>query len=211
MPDDNPLEAIPYTFEQITFAIAADAPVAVLSVSFNGRLSRLYQWDTDTDLFTPGQFLKGRSEIYDISPDGKYFAYYAESFNRQAKSYIAIAKPPYFTALAYFPTHHLVVKSAEFDGTNKLKLSTAEPGWWGDHSSTENRIEPGCPFEIEKVSLKMNETRTSARDHRNCREVWTEGKKLLTLVDGAESPTMIKEFTRVPFAAIEPSDWAKKW
>ena len=211
MADENPLQAIPYTFEQITFAIAAEAPVAVLSVSFSGHLSRLYLWNTDTDTFTDGQFLKGRSKIYDISPDGKYFAYYAESFHKQAKSYIGVAKPPYFSALAFFPTFHMGWSAAEFVGLGCLKLHTQEPGWWGDYCSTENRIEPGCPFKIVEDIARMNETRTSARDLRHGRQVWTEAQKLMALEDGLEIPVLLKEFTRVPFRAIEPPDWAKVW
>jgi len=62
-------------------------------------------WNTDTDEFIQGQWLKGT--IYerrgDLSPDGKYMIYFAA--NRRTKvhqegTWTAISRPPYLTALA---------------------------------------------------------------------------------------------------------------
>ncbi len=192
-------------------AVASQTPVGVICASYSGQLSRLYHWDTSSDTITPGQFLKGRSEIYDISPDGKYFAYYAESFHKPAKSYIAIAMPPYFTALAFFPTFHLGCRSAKFEGNDCLNLFTMEPGWWGERCSKENIVQPGCPFKINCVSMTMRSLGTDHVDLLNDRRVWIEDKTLMAQKNGFDKTTEIKTFFREPFVPIEPPDWAKEW
>ncbi len=66
---------------------------------------RMISWDRGNDLFTPGQWLKHR--VYerrcDLSPDGRYFIYFASNYAKEISTYSVISKPPFFTALAMWP------------------------------------------------------------------------------------------------------------
>jgi len=66
---------------------------------------QLIRWQTDSDQFTPGQWLKGR--IYerrcDLSPSGTLFCYFAAKWKGPIDTWTAISKPPFFTALALWP------------------------------------------------------------------------------------------------------------
>jgi hypothetical protein len=63
---------------------------------------QLISWNTDTDEFIEGQWLKGR--VYerrcDLSPSGKLFCYFAAKWKGPIDTWTAISKPPFFTALA---------------------------------------------------------------------------------------------------------------
>ncbi len=63
---------------------------------------RMISWDRGNDLFTPGQWLKHR--VYerrcDLSPDGRYFIYFAANYAKIPGTYSAVSKPPFFTALS---------------------------------------------------------------------------------------------------------------
>jgi hypothetical protein len=86
--------------------LAHDAPVAVVLRRGPSDWARLSVWNTDTDTIEHGQWLKGR--IYerrsDLSADGSLFcAFVRQSGIRPGKvadSWIALSRPPYFSALA---------------------------------------------------------------------------------------------------------------
>jgi hypothetical protein len=84
--------------------LARDAPLGVVLRRGPSVWARLSLWHTDTDRFEHGQWLRGR--VYerrcDLSPDGSLFV----SFVRKSSSpyprdtWVAVSRPPYFTALA---------------------------------------------------------------------------------------------------------------
>lgn len=65
----------------------------------------LIAWNTRNDSFQYGQWLKGK--IYerrcDLSPDGHLLLYFAANFREPYRSWSAISKPPFLTALALWP------------------------------------------------------------------------------------------------------------
>jgi len=85
--------------------IAREAPVAVVFRRGPSKLVQLLRWDLTNDTFERGQWLKGR--IYerrsDLSPSGKYLVYSAADEKPPDYRWTAISKPPYLTALAYWP------------------------------------------------------------------------------------------------------------
>jgi hypothetical protein len=88
--------------------LARDAPVGVVIRRGPSKQSRLILWDTSTDSFTPGQWLKAR--VYerrcDLSPDGRLLIYFALDGYWESPthgSYTAVSRPPYFTALGLWP------------------------------------------------------------------------------------------------------------
>jgi hypothetical protein len=86
--------------------LASDAPVAAVLSRGPTDWAQLSLWHTDTDRVEPGQWLKGR--VYerrsDLSSDGRLFAAFVrQSGGREpdgADTWMAISRPPYFSALA---------------------------------------------------------------------------------------------------------------
>ncbi|MCA9606758.1 MAG: hypothetical protein KC619_14230 [Myxococcales bacterium] len=67
---------------------------------------QLVRWDLSRDTFEPGQWLRGRVYEHrcDLSPRGDLLAYFAAKNKGPYPAYTAISRPPYFTALALWPT-----------------------------------------------------------------------------------------------------------
>lgn len=82
--------------------LARKAPIAVVFRRGPSKQVMLLLWHTDTDSFYEGQWLKGR--IYerrcDLSPSGKRLMYFAASYKAPHRSWTAISKPPFLTAVA---------------------------------------------------------------------------------------------------------------
>jgi hypothetical protein len=85
--------------------LARRAPVAVVLRRGPTDWARLSIWHTDTDRIEHGQWIKGR--VYerrsDLSADGTLFAAFVRQSgnrNRGADTWIALSRPPFFTALA---------------------------------------------------------------------------------------------------------------
>jgi hypothetical protein len=88
--------------------LARDAPVGVVLRRGPAAWARLSLWHTDTDLFEHGQWLRGRvfERRCDVSADGSLFVAFIRTNaarlrpDQRADTWIAISRPPYFTALA---------------------------------------------------------------------------------------------------------------
>lgn len=88
--------------------LARNAPVGVILRRGPSDWVQLIHWDTQRDIFKPGQWFHGR--IYerkcDLSPNGQFFVYSAyKPENRivnpdYGDRWTAVSKPPYFSALA---------------------------------------------------------------------------------------------------------------
>jgi hypothetical protein len=82
--------------------LARNAPVGVVFRRGPSRHVLLRRWDLRNDTFEHGQWLKCR--IYerrcDLSPDGDLLIYFAANYKRPLRSWTAISRPPYLTALA---------------------------------------------------------------------------------------------------------------
>ena len=91
--------------------LARQAHVGVVIRHGPSRWWRLTLWDTRRDRFTAGQWFHG--SLYprkcDLSPDGQLFSYFAGKHHRSARergydsTWVAVSRPPYFTALALWP------------------------------------------------------------------------------------------------------------
>lgn len=87
--------------------LAREAPVGIILRRGPRDWVQMIHWDTEHDVFTPGQWFHGRLYSYrcDISPDGKMLIYFAAKYFRVSdppdsyRIWTAISKPPYFTAL----------------------------------------------------------------------------------------------------------------
>lgn len=103
-------------------------------------------WNLETDVVTPGQWLKGR--IYehrcDVSPNGELFVYFAANHKGEKwdeGSWTAISRPPYLTALALWFKGDCWDGGGLFDGNNCIRVNGL-----GDH-----RYDP----KLDKPPLKV--------------------------------------------------------
>lgn len=85
----------------------------------------LIAWDTSTDTFDEGQWLKGR--IYerrcDLSPNGDLLAYFAGNQKPPYRTWTAISRPPYLTALALWPKGDGWGGGGQFPSATELLLN----------------------------------------------------------------------------------------
>ena len=91
--------------------LARKAPVGVLMRRGPSKWWHLTLWNTRTDDFMSGQWFRG--SLYpakcDLAPDGCLFSYFAGKFQPGAvqrgygRTWVAVSRPPYFTALALWP------------------------------------------------------------------------------------------------------------
>jgi hypothetical protein len=114
--------------------LARDVPRAVVLRRGPSDWARLSVWHTATDAFKHGQWIRGR--VYerrsDLSPDGSLFA----GFIRQsggpprhpaaADTWIAVSRPPYFTAEALWFIGGTYYTGAFFPQSNRLWLGFME-------------------------------------------------------------------------------------
>ena len=96
--------------------------------------TRLLLWDTSTDQLEAGSWFHGR--IYDrccsISPDGQLFAYLAAKHQGNfgpddCNSWTAVSRPPWLTAVAFWPQHGTQGIDTEFVDNSTLIIS--HPHW----------------------------------------------------------------------------------
>jgi hypothetical protein len=113
--------------------LARSAPLALVLRSGPTDWARTSLWHTDTDHIDHGQWIKGR--VYerrsDLSADGSLFAAFVrQSGTRQtpgnADSWIALSRPPYFTALAVWFVGGTYHTGAFFPDDHTLWLGYSE-------------------------------------------------------------------------------------
>jgi hypothetical protein len=108
--------------------IARDARRAVVFRRGPTRKTRLILWNLRDDTLEGGQWFFGR--IYerrcDLSPDGKLLSYFAAKFVKPYGTWTAISRPPYFTALAFWPKGDSWGGGALFEDERTLLLNHRE-------------------------------------------------------------------------------------
>jgi hypothetical protein len=175
--------------------LAQAAPLAVVLRRGPSRWARLSLWHTDSDTFEHGQWIHAR--VYerrsDVSADGKLFIAFigtsaASRRIQQADSWIAISRPPYFTALALwwigstwctgglFPAPGQVWVPSQTDADQggvpkSLRRVDVPPHWdrtnnWTDRTVFHNRllrdgwqrIEDARPEQWERANPRTDHT-----------------------------------------------------
>lgn len=89
------------------------------------KLVRLIRWDTRVDSFEPGQWFKGR--IYerraDLSPSGSKLIYFAANQKLPYRSWTAVSKPPFLTALLLWPNGSTWGGGGTFESESTILLN----------------------------------------------------------------------------------------
>lgn len=132
---------------RVTAILARDARKAVVFRRGPSRSVLLLTWNLETDTLTPGQWFRGR--IYDrrcdLSPDGELLVYFA-GYRGPYRSWTAVSRPPYLTALAFWPKGDGWGGGGLFSTSRSLALNHRPP--LSEHScgidGNEMRLAPEC-------------------------------------------------------------------
>ena len=107
--------------------LARNAPVGVIFRRGPSHHVQLIKWDLTNDSFEEGQWFKGR--VYerrcDLSPNGTLLIYFAATYKEPLRSWTAISKPPWFTALALWPKDDGWNGGGRFTGAYSIHLNHA--------------------------------------------------------------------------------------
>lgn len=110
---------------RLYFIVAREAPFAVVFRRGPTRQVELLAWDLQTDRITAGQWLKGR--IYerrcDLSPRGDLLLYFAAKYETRMRTWTAISRPPFLTALALWPKGDAWGGGGLFDTARRVRLN----------------------------------------------------------------------------------------
>ncbi|MEP6988386.1 MAG: hypothetical protein ABI970_22470 [Chloroflexota bacterium] len=114
--------------------LAREAPVGVILRRGPKDWVQMIKWHTDTDKFEAGQWLRGEVSEYsgDLSPDGKLLLY--DFFHKRLANalemqklktdkilgYLAVSKPPYFTALALW--EYMAIPDGQFINNSTIRF-----------------------------------------------------------------------------------------
>lgn len=112
--------------------LAREAPVGVIVRRGPSSCYQIILWHTDTDQFEFGQWFHGTiyPQVCDLSPDGKLFLYFAAKHHivdhsdpNSLYKWTVISRPPYLTALAFWPIHdHFWLGGGIFVDNNTVML-----------------------------------------------------------------------------------------
>ena len=107
---------------KLTCIIAEKRRVGVIFRRGPSKQVRLIKWDLARDTFEPGQWFKGRiyEECCDLSPRGDLLVTYATKTNHEY--WTAVSRPPYLTALAFWPISGAWVGGGIFRSDRELLL-----------------------------------------------------------------------------------------
>ena len=90
---------------RLSVLLARKSPIAVVFRRGPSKSVAVISWDTDRDEFRLGQWLKGR--IYehrcDLSPSGQKLIYFVGSYRNPMRTWTAVSRPPFLTALLLWP------------------------------------------------------------------------------------------------------------
>jgi hypothetical protein len=105
--------------------LARDAKVGIVFRRGPSKQVLLLKWDLERDSFEVGQWFKGR--IYerrcDLSPSGDRLVYFAATYRGPYRTWTAVSRPPYFTALALWPKGDAWGGGGLFSKENELLLN----------------------------------------------------------------------------------------
>jgi hypothetical protein len=106
--------------------LARKAPTGVIFRRGPTRHVRLIRWHLEDDSFEPGQWLNSR--IYerrcDLAPRGDLLIYFAANHRPPFRSWTAVSRPPWFTALALWPKGNCWGGGGLFKNGRRILLNT---------------------------------------------------------------------------------------
>ncbi|HEU4557783.1 MAG TPA: hypothetical protein VFS20_08030 [Longimicrobium sp.] len=161
--------------------LARAAPVAVIFRRGPSKQVEVVRWDTRTDTFERGHWIKGR--IYerrsDLSPSGELLVYFASQYNRRTLgkrtgttcAWTAVSRVPWLTALALWPKGDCWRGGGLFESERTLLLNhrPGEDEPHRDHRPRGLRVRPNPDAHGEDDPLY---TRRLQRDGWRMEQPW---------------------------------------
>ncbi len=154
--------------------LARSAPVCVLFKRGPTKQALCIHWDTETDTFTVGQGFKGR--LYEqrcgLSPDGKLMIYFAADRSGNPSEWTAISRPPYLTAIAFWPELGSYFGGGFFAPDGHLILNA--------HWLEEPDIRANGPLPMPIRLLGVGPTENYVSHYRMLSEGWEDEQHFIT-------------------------------
>ncbi len=155
--------------------LARTAPIGVVLRRGPSTWTRLSLWNTDTDVFEHGQWIRGRvfERRSDISSDGALLIAFIRDTSarrrphQRADTWIAISRPPYFTALALWWVGGTYCTGGFFPSTHSVW-----PAWGNDPD--QGQLPPWLTIAktIAHVDRTNNWTDRTVYHNRRIRDGW---------------------------------------
>jgi hypothetical protein len=166
--------------------LARKAPLAVIFRRGPSDWFQLIRWETDRDIFQPGQWFHGKIDATrsDLSPSGDRLIYFACGHKRRnveggyACTWTAISRPPYFTALTLWPNGDTWFGGGLFDDEKTVRLN--QPG-----CRTEAHPSHPVPKALRVVADPMYFWERTPFSERLKRDGWTLLATVKTGIAGA--------------------------
>jgi hypothetical protein len=191
--------------------MARDAPVAVVLRRGPSTWAQLTLWNTESDLFTPGAWLRGRifEEKCDLSPDGQLLVYAAFQGRRLGTSYTqswtAVSRPPWMHALVLWPMGTTYGGGGRFVENRRLVLRGAREVH-PEHPLHGIEVAPGvAPY--HRSTDEVDGAQWSGRDHRN-RLVFASSGRIFARTGALD--VELADFTTQSPDPQPPPEWATR-
>jgi hypothetical protein len=155
--------------------LARDAPIGVVLRRGPSDWARLSLWHTNTDRIEHGQWIKGR--VYerrsDLSPDGRIFAAFVRQSGGRGESdtWVALSRPPYFTALAVWFIGGTYYTGALFPRERRLWLGFLDQPS-PDVGSTPSWLTVATPRDLRYIDGTAEWTERTVHFNRLLRDGW---------------------------------------
>jgi hypothetical protein len=173
-------------------------------------------WNTETDMFTYGQWFRGGIKTYDcdVSPSGDYLIYFAQKYGVKDPAYqtfTAVSKTPTFTAMTLWSLGDSWAGGGIFIDDKTLWLNHPE-GKREAHQDHTNTLFTLVPFPQDHSLQKIPIER-----YRILREGWvlTEkpepDPKRITIRTREELISMCRDSNELPTYLQEENDPSRKW
>lgn len=229
----------PPRYCRLSLIFAREAPIAVVLRRGPTQWVELICWNTADDSFQLGQWLHGRvyPERCGLSPSGKLFVYFAMKYGRPdfkggyERTFTAVSKPPYWTALAMWPEGSTWGGGGRFIDDQTLRLAygangTNHPGVGTttifmaplppphpDHLPHGMRIETDLDYYspddgFRALSISRDGT-WRGQDHARRNIVARDGA--LFYVDSTGSEVLLRDFNADTFHEVVAPEWAHSW
>jgi len=200
---------------RIKGVFAKKAPICVIIRRGPSRYSQMILWHTDTDVFEPGQWIRGHVEAITLSLDGKYAAVKVMGTRTRINSWedtqqAIVCRPPYFTALEVY-IGGLCFTHAYFQQDGRL-LTSGDPivnaknqcpieRWPDDH------FPAGC-YDPDPSLIDATRGPAKGTDQSGRVIAFKEGK--VFAVEG-DSERLLFDSNLYSFEQVIAPDWAKEW
>ncbi|HUE16440.1 MAG TPA: hypothetical protein VMR25_19860 [Planctomycetaceae bacterium] len=196
---------------------ARDEPVAVILRRGASRWYHVIQWNTRSDTFIHGAWIKARiyEEKCDISPDGRLFVYFVHQGSRIGTEFTdawtAVSRVPWLSALAVWPEGTTYGGGGRFLDDRRLVVRSAGEGKaFIPHSDAPVRgleISVDDPAELHSSDGQIGGADWSGRDHRGD-VIFTRGGQLFRRQ--STDDVLVADFTQLEPDPQPAPEWATR-